>query len=109
VVDTVRTLDGTAAREVEAAVLPVPEHISDPALAAFRRKLRKAGIAADPRSAAEKAARAAEDHDVWVTPQDNGMAYVGAPGRRGITGCGRRSTSASHSPRCWAWMNNLAR
>jgi hypothetical protein len=81
VVDTVRTLDETAAREVEAAVLPEPEHISDPAptLAAFRRKLRKAGIAADPRSAAEKAARAAEDRDVWVLPQDNGMAYVGAP------------------------------
>ncbi|HZY75273.1 MAG TPA: DUF222 domain-containing protein [Jatrophihabitantaceae bacterium] len=199
------------------AVLPVPERISDPAptLAAFRRKLRKAGIAADPRSAAEKAPRAAEDRDVWVIPQDNGMAYVGAPlpaegaatvaaavdakaeqirttddprtkaqrradglvqicadylneenakikmaprsrttstlarpaveparrskwtrpdrtptlssiprrrskwtrvwrlgrgrRRRGITGCGRRSTSASHSPRCWAWMNNLAR
>jgi hypothetical protein len=81
VVDTVRTLDGTAAREVEAAVLPVPERISDPAptMAAFRRKLRKAGIAADPRSAAENAARAAEDHDVWVIPQDNGMAYLGAP------------------------------
>ena len=32
-----------------------------------------------PRSAAEKAARAAEDRVVWVIPQDNGMAYLGAP------------------------------
>jgi len=81
VVDTVRTLDGPAARQVEAAVLPDPERISDPGptMAAFRRKLRRAGIAADPRSAAEKAARAAEDRDVWVIPQDNCMAYVGAP------------------------------
>ncbi|HEU5007990.1 MAG TPA: DUF222 domain-containing protein [Jatrophihabitantaceae bacterium] len=81
VVDTVRTLDDTAAREVETAVLPEPERISDPGptMASFRRKLRRAGIEADPRSAAEKAARAAEDRDVWVIPQDNGMAYVGAP------------------------------
>ncbi|HEU5006246.1 MAG TPA: DUF222 domain-containing protein [Jatrophihabitantaceae bacterium] len=81
VVDTVRTLDDTAAREVETAVLPEPERIGDPVptMAAFRRKLRRAGIAADPRSAAENAARAAEDRDVWVIPQDNGMAYVGAP------------------------------
>jgi hypothetical protein len=81
VVDTVRTLDDTATRQVEATVLPEPERISDPAptMAAFRRKLRRAGIAADPRSAAEKAARAAEDRDVWVIPQDNGMAYLGAP------------------------------
>ncbi|HEU5007753.1 MAG TPA: DUF222 domain-containing protein [Jatrophihabitantaceae bacterium] len=81
VVDTVRTLDDTAARAVETAVLPQPERISDPGptVAAFRRKLRRAGIAADPRSAAEEAARAAEDRDVWVIPQENGMAYVGAP------------------------------
>ncbi|HEU5008417.1 MAG TPA: DUF222 domain-containing protein [Jatrophihabitantaceae bacterium] len=81
VVDTVRTLDDTATRQVEASVLPEPERISDlgPTMAAFRRKLRRAGIAADPRSAAEKAARAAEDRDVWVLPQDNGMAYLGAP------------------------------
>jgi hypothetical protein len=81
VVDTVRTLDDTAARQVETAVLPEPEHISNPGptMAAFRRTLRRAGIKADPRTAAEKAARAAEDRDVWVIPQENGMAYLGAP------------------------------
>ena len=74
-------LDDTAARQVETAVLPDPERISDPGptMAAFRRTLRRAGIKADPRTAAEKAARAAEDRDVWVLPQDNGMAYLGAP------------------------------
>jgi hypothetical protein len=94
VVDTVRTLDDTAAHEVEAAVLPEPERISDPGptMASFRRKLRRSAIKAAPRSAAEKAARAAEDRDVWVIPQDSGgppasegvaggggMAYLGAP------------------------------
>jgi len=80
VVDTVRVLDDTAAREVEAAVLPEPEQLSDPAptMASFRRKLRRSAIKADPRSAAEKAARAAEDRDVWVIPQENSMAYLGA-------------------------------
>jgi hypothetical protein len=81
VVDTVRTLDNTAAREVEAAVLPDPEKIGipGPTMASFRRKLRKAGIKADPRSAEEKAARAAEDRDVWVLREENGMAFLGAP------------------------------
>jgi hypothetical protein len=80
VVDTVRVLDAAAAREVEAAVLPEPEQLSDPAptMASFRRKLRRSAIKADPRSAAEKAARAAEDRDVWVIPQENSMAYLGA-------------------------------
>jgi hypothetical protein len=51
VVDTVRTLDDTAAHEVEAAVLPEPERISDPGptMASFRRKLRRSAIKADPR------------------------------------------------------------
>jgi hypothetical protein len=96
VVDTVRTLDEAAAREIEAAVLPDPERerIGDPAptMASFRRKLRRSAIKADPRTAAEKATRAADDRDVWITPQDSGgtpasggvagggaMAYLGAP------------------------------
>jgi hypothetical protein len=61
-VDTVGTLDDTAAHGVEAAVLPEPDRISDPAppIASFRRKLRRAGIKADPRTADQRVGRAVD-------------------------------------------------
>lgn len=81
VVDTVRSLDDEARHKVEQAVLPEPEQITDPVptMAAFHRRLRRESVKADPRSAEEKATRAAEDRDVWMLPGQNGMSYVGAP------------------------------
>jgi hypothetical protein len=80
-VDTTAVLDDAAAREIQAAVLPDPARTDAPVpdMAAFRRKLRRASIAADPAGAADKAARAAEDRDVWVMPQPDAMAFLGAP------------------------------
>ena len=81
VTDTTRTLDDTQAREVEQAVLPDPAGSSGPppTLASFHQKLRRAADKADPHTAQQRAARAAEDRDVWVMPQNDGMAFLGAP------------------------------
>jgi hypothetical protein len=81
VADMVRTLDADAAHDIEKAVLPDPAEAAEPmpVTASFRRKLRREVDKADPRSAEAKAAKAAEDRDVWVMPQDNAMSFLGAP------------------------------
>jgi len=72
IAEQVADLDPDAAREVEAAVLP-PDDVGPeapmPVMASFRRKLRREVDKADPRSAEQKAAKAAEDRDGWGSPR----------------------------------------
>jgi len=44
----------------------------------LRKRVRRAAIAVDPRGAEERRVRAAEDRRVWVTPADDGMAWLSA-------------------------------
>jgi hypothetical protein len=82
VAEMVCTLDPGAARQVEAAVLPRAEDLDPeapmPVMASFRRKLRREVAKADPRTAEQKAARAIENRDVWVMPDENAMGLLGA-------------------------------
>lgn len=80
IVDAVRHLDDEPARKVQEMVLPTRERMTDPvpAWSSFRRKLRRAVAAADPRASEQQHEDALAERTVWCEPDDHGMSFVGA-------------------------------
>jgi hypothetical protein len=72
--DAVRCVDDAAARQVEAEVLPDGADRVD--VGRFRRQVRRAVAAADPRGPEQRHAEAAEQRRVYVMPQPDAMACV---------------------------------
>jgi hypothetical protein len=80
VVDATRLLEDDAARQVESDVLPDPDVPAGlmPVMAAFRRRLRRAVLVADPRGAEQAHADAVAERRVWARPDGHGISFLGA-------------------------------
>ena len=75
IVDGCMALDADRAAQVEEAVLP---HAVEQDVVKLRKRVRRAVIAVDPASAEERRVRSLADRRVWVTPADDGMAWLSA-------------------------------
>ncbi len=75
IVDACVAIDDEAAATVEAKVLP---RAVEQDLTKLRKRVRRAVIAVDPANAEERRLRCRAERRVWITPTDDGMAWLTA-------------------------------